>query len=169
MSMWAALAPAKVEDRPAAPRDWLPILLVPILILLALPLVGSFPTWATLTIAGLAMGLIIFLVASGLTLVFGLMDVMNFGHGIFVALDDVYVEGLVHISELGSDYFHYDDARHELQGERTGKRYRLADRVEVQLVRVDLETTKIDFRLLTDERPSGAGNSPSRAGRRKSR
>ncbi len=89
--------------------------------------------------------------------------------GIFVALDDVYVEGLVHISELGSDYFHYDDARHELQGERTGKRYRLADRVQVQLVRVDLETTKIDFRLLTDERPSGAGNSPSRVGRRKSR
>ena len=86
MSMSAAIAPAKVEDLPAAPRDWLPILLVPILILLALPLVGSFPTWATLTIAGLAMGLIIFLVASGLTLVFGLMDVMNFGHGIFVAL-----------------------------------------------------------------------------------
>ena len=75
-----------VEDLPVAPRDWLPVLLVPLLILAALPLVGSPSTWGTLTIAGLAMGLIIFMVASGLTLVFGLMDVMNFGHGIFVAL-----------------------------------------------------------------------------------
>jgi ribonuclease R len=68
--------------------------------------------------------------------------------GIFVALDDVYIEGLVHISELGSDYFHYDNGNHQLLGERTGRRYRLADRVRVQLVRVDLETTKIDFRLI---------------------
>ena len=99
MSSSAAIAPAKVEDLPAAPRAWLPILLVPILILLALPFVGSFPTWATLTIAGLAMGLIIFLVASGLTLVFGLMDVMNFGHGIFVALGACV--GVTTISALG--------------------------------------------------------------------
>ncbi len=70
--------------------------------------------------------------------------------GIFVALDDVFIEGLVHISDLGSDYFHYDDARHQLVGERTGTRYRLADRVRVQLVRVDMETSKIDFRLLDD-------------------
>ncbi len=68
--------------------------------------------------------------------------------GLFVALDDVFIEGLIHISELGSDYFHYDETRHELQGERTGLAYRLSDRVRVQLVRVDLETTKIDFRLL---------------------
>ncbi|MBI4989759.1 MAG: ribonuclease R [Rhodocyclales bacterium] len=67
--------------------------------------------------------------------------------GIFVALDDVFVEGLVHISELGSDYFHYDDAKHQLVGERGGKRFRLADRVRVQLVRVDMESSKIDFRL----------------------
>jgi ribonuclease R len=67
--------------------------------------------------------------------------------GIFVALDDVFVEGLVHISELGSDYFHYEEAAHQLVGERTGARFRLADRVRVQLVRVDLETSKIDFRL----------------------
>jgi len=85
MSTTTSVAPT-VEDLPAAPRDWLPVLLVPLLILAALPLVGSLPTWGTLTIAGLAMGLIIFMVASGLTLVFGLMDVMNFGHGIFVAL-----------------------------------------------------------------------------------
>ena len=67
--------------------------------------------------------------------------------GIFVALDDVFVEGLVHISDLGSDYFHYDDAKHQLLGERSGNRFRLADRVRVQLVRVDMESSKIDFRL----------------------
>jgi branched-subunit amino acid ABC-type transport system permease component len=53
---------------------------------LALPAVGSGSTWLTLTVAGLAMGLIIFVIASGLTLVFGLMDVLNFGHGVFIAL-----------------------------------------------------------------------------------
>lgn len=72
--------------------------------------------------------------------------------GIFVTLDDLFVEGLVHISDLGEDYFHFDEARHELLGERTGQRFRLADRVKVQLVRVDLESRKIDFRLL--EAPS---------------
>ncbi|MBS1171999.1 MAG: ribonuclease, partial [Proteobacteria bacterium] len=71
--------------------------------------------------------------------------------GIFVALDDVFIEGLVHISELGSDYFHFDAAGHVLVGERTGRRYRLADRVRVQLVRVDLGTSKIDFRLADGE------------------
>jgi ribonuclease R len=68
--------------------------------------------------------------------------------GLFVALDDVFIEGLVHISDLGSDYFHYDETRHELAGERSGVRYRLADRVRVQVIRVDLATTKIDFRLI---------------------
>ena len=66
--------------------DWKPLLLVPALAALALPLVGSSSTWLTLTVAGLAMGLIIFIIASGLTLVFGLMDVLNFGHGVFIAL-----------------------------------------------------------------------------------
>jgi ribonuclease R len=69
------------------------------------------------------------------------------GFGLFVALTDLYVEGLVHISELGSDYFHFDQAKHQLLGERTGKRYRLSDRIRVRLVRVDLETSKIDFVL----------------------
>jgi branched-chain amino acid transport system permease protein len=71
---------------PGAPRDIAPLLLVPVLILAMLPLVGSFPTWVTLTIAGLAMGMMIFIMASGLTLVFGLMDVLNFGHGAFVSV-----------------------------------------------------------------------------------
>lgn len=67
--------------------------------------------------------------------------------GIFVALDDVFIEGLVHVSELGADYFHFDEAAHAMVGERSGKRYRLSDRVKVQLVRVDLATNKIDFKL----------------------
>ncbi len=75
------------------------------------------------------------------------------GFGIFVALDDVYVEGLVHISELGEDYYHFDAARHQLLGERTARRYRLADRVRVKLVRVDLDSSKIDFRLAEDSAP----------------
>jgi len=66
--------------------DWRPLLLAPVLALVALPLTGSFSTWLTLTVAGLAMGMIIFIIASGLTLVFGLMDVLNFGHGVFIAL-----------------------------------------------------------------------------------
>ncbi|MFO1262032.1 MAG: branched-chain amino acid ABC transporter permease [Rhodoferax sp.] len=66
--------------------DWKPLALVPVLAVVALPLVGSTSTWLTLTVAGLAMGMIIFIIASGLTLVFGLMDVLNFGHGVFIAL-----------------------------------------------------------------------------------
>jgi branched-chain amino acid transport system permease protein len=66
--------------------DWQPLMLVPVLALLALPLIGSGSTWLTLTVAGLAMGMIIFIIASGLTLVFGLMDVLNFGHGVFIAV-----------------------------------------------------------------------------------
>ena len=71
---------------PKASFDWLPLALVPLLALLMSPLVGSTSSWITLTAAGLAMGLIIFVIASGLTLVFGLMDVLNFGHGVFIAL-----------------------------------------------------------------------------------
>lgn len=66
--------------------DWKPLALVPLTALAALPLVGAGSTWLTLTVAGLAMGMIIFIIASGLTLVFGLMDVLNFGHGVFIAL-----------------------------------------------------------------------------------
>lgn len=68
--------------------------------------------------------------------------------GLFVALDGVYVEGLLHVTELGNDYFHYDKARHEMAGERSGVRYRLGDRLTIKVVRVDLETTKIDFTLV---------------------
>ncbi|MDE2366377.1 MAG: ribonuclease R [Betaproteobacteria bacterium] len=72
------------------------------------------------------------------------------GFGLFVALDGIYVEGLVHISELPSDYFHFDAAKHMLLGERSGRRYRLGDRIRVKLARVDLEASKIDFMLAAD-------------------
>ncbi|MBB4039724.1 branched-chain amino acid transport system permease protein [Microvirga flocculans] len=73
-------------ELPRAKTDWLPLVLIPALALLALPFVGSPSTWVTLTVAGLAMGMMIFLMASGLTLVFGLMDIINFGHGVFISL-----------------------------------------------------------------------------------
>ena len=71
---------------PKARFDFIPLALVAVAALVALPLVGSLPTWFTLTVAGLAMGMIVFVIASGLTLVFGLMDVLNFGHGVFIAV-----------------------------------------------------------------------------------
>lgn len=67
------------------------------------------------------------------------------GFGVFVTLNEYFVDGLVHISELGRDYFQFDAARHMLLGERTGKRFRLADPMRVKLVRVDLETRKMDL------------------------
>jgi len=67
--------------------------------------------------------------------------------GIFVALDDVYVEGLVHISELGNDYFQFDPVGHLLRGDRTRRQFRLGDRVRVRIARVDLELSRIDFVL----------------------
>ena len=70
-------------------------MLVPALMLLAFPFVAT-PTWITLTAAGVAMGMIVFIIASGLTLIFGLMDVLNFGHGVFIALG-----GYVAVSMLG--------------------------------------------------------------------
>ena len=81
------MSAAEMHDAVVVRRiDWAPLVLVPLLILAALPLVGSLSTWATLTLAGLAMGMMIFIMASGLTLVFGLMDVLNFGHGAFITL-----------------------------------------------------------------------------------
>lgn len=68
--------------------------------------------------------------------------------GVFVALDDVYIEGLLHVTELGNDYFHFDQTQREMVGERTQVRYRMGDRLTIKVVRVDLETTKIDFSLV---------------------
>jgi branched-chain amino acid transport system permease protein len=66
--------------------DWIPPALLLAIVLGALALIGNPSTWVTLTVAGLAMGLLIFIMSSGLTLVFGLMDVMNFAHGLFIAI-----------------------------------------------------------------------------------
>ena len=86
MTTTALTAPAAAAAIPKASFDWKPVALVLGLMLAGWPLVGSTSTWLTLTMAGLAMGMIIFIIASGLTLVFGLMDVLNFGHGVFIAL-----------------------------------------------------------------------------------
>jgi ribonuclease R len=81
--------------------------------------------------------------------------------GIFVALNEVFVEGLVHVSELGQDYFHFDAARHQMLGERTGKRFRLGDKVRIKVAQVELETSKIDFVLAGEDvpvkKPAGSG------------
>ena len=70
------------------------------------------------------------------------------GFGLFVELDDIFIEGLLHVTELGSDYFTYDKQKHAMIGERTNLQYRLGDRMKVKVVRVDLETSKIDFSLV---------------------
>lgn len=67
--------------------------------------------------------------------------------GIFVELDDIYIEGLVHVTALRNDYYHFDAAHHRLTGERTRKTYRLGDRLRVRVARVDLDERKIDFEL----------------------
>jgi branched-chain amino acid transport system permease protein len=79
----AAAVPAAI---PKASFDWKPVWLLLAVMALAFPAIGSTSSWLTLTVAGLAMGFIVFIIASGLTLVFGLMDVLNFGHGVFIAL-----------------------------------------------------------------------------------
>jgi len=91
--------------------------------------------------------------------------------GLFITLDTLFIEGMVHVSELGSDYFQYKESTHELRGERTGMRYRLTDPVQVQVARVDLEARRIEFRLVKDAsfktlsaqmRQSGEAESPRR-------
>ncbi|MGB5260466.1 MAG: ribonuclease R [Gammaproteobacteria bacterium] len=75
--------------------------------------------------------------------------------GIFVELQDIYVEGLVHVTALGNDYYHYDPTRHWLIGERTNHIFRLGDAVTVRVVQVNLDERKIDFEL--DEKKTGRG------------
>jgi ribonuclease R len=71
--------------------------------------------------------------------------------GLFVTLDQMFVEGLIHITELGGEYYRFDEARQELRGERTGIRYAAGTAVSVQVAGVDLDARKIDFKLLKDE------------------
>jgi len=85
--------------------------------------------------------------------------------GLFVTLDGLNVDGLVHVTELGNDYFHYDAVRHAMSGERSGTVYRLADRIMVKVARVDLESTKIDFVLAGDD-VAAAPKKKTRQGRK---
>jgi ribonuclease R len=89
-----------------------------------------------------------------------IMGVTSFG--LFVTLDGIHVEGLIHVSALGSDYFHYDPAGHRLTGEHSGAVFRLADRVRVRVQRVDLDERKIDLDLVT----AGKGGKSRRASKR---
>lgn len=82
------------------------------------------------------------------------VSVTNFG--LFVELDSLYVEGLVHITELGEDYFHYDASRHCLKGERTGKLYQIGDRICVQVAQVNLDDRKVDLRFIASEDDEGS-------------
>ena len=86
------------------------------------------------------------------------------GFGLFVTLDALYVEGLVHITELGGEYYRFDEARQELRGERSGMRYTVGARVRVQVSRVDLDGRKIDFRMVResedDRLDKGRGERP---------
>ncbi len=77
--------------------------------------------------------------------------------GLFVQLESLFVEGMIHISELGGDYYQYDEARQELRGERTGIRYRLTDRVHVLVSRVDLDARRIEFSLVKPGQDKGVG------------
>ncbi len=76
--------------------------------------------------------------------------------GLFVTLDGLYVEGLVHITELGGEYFRFDELRQELRGERSGLRYVIGTRVRVQVSRVDLDGRRIDFRMVHDDAEEAA-------------
>ncbi len=77
--------------------------------------------------------------------------VTNFG--LFVELEDIYVDGLVHVTALGNDYYHFDAAKHRLVGDRTRRTFRLGDPVRVRVVRVDLDEAKIDFELIEEGAP----------------
>ncbi len=80
--------------------------------------------------------------------------------GLFVQLESLFVEGLVHITELGGEYFRFDEARQELRGERTGIRYGLGARLHVQVGRVDLDGRRIEFRLFKEGEPKPAAKAP---------
>jgi ribonuclease R len=86
-------------------------------------------------------------------------DGRSAAHWLFVTLDGLNIDGLVHVTELGRDYFHFDAGRHAMIGERSGRIFQLAGRTRVKVARVDLETAKIDFTLADDP-----GASPTATG-----
>jgi len=88
------------------------------------------------------------------------------GFGLFIELSDIYVEGLVHVTGLGEDYFQFDPSHHRMVGERTRKIYRLGDKVRVQVARVDLDERKIDFDMVFDEEPAKKPKKPRKSKKR---
>jgi ribonuclease R len=94
------------------------------------------------------------------------------GFGLFVELTDIYVEGLVHVTAMPGDYYHFDPLHHRLSGERSGRSFRLGDTVEVRVMRVDLDERKIDFELIGGGSKTGIGErgkSEDRGGRKDGR
>lgn len=85
------------------------------------------------------------------------------GFGLFIELTDIYVEGLVHVSALPGDYYHFDPVHHRLSGERSGRSFRLGDTVEVKVMRVDLEQRKIDFEMSEATVNAPVGRKPGAA------
>ncbi len=91
------------------------------------------------------------------------------GFGLFIELNEIYVEGLVHVTGLQNDYYHFDPAHHRLVGERTRRIYRLGDKLKVRVARVDLDERKIDFELVLEEgeQPAAARGQPRAEGKAK--
>ena len=87
------------------------------------------------------------------------------GFGLFVTLDDIHIEGLVHISELGEDYFNYRAETMSIEGERSGLRFSMGDKVVVQVARADLDTRKIDLMLISGGSLPGKGKKPVAKGK----
>jgi ribonuclease R len=84
------------------------------------------------------------------------------GFGLFVTLDEIFIDGLVHITSLGNDYYQFDAAKSRLTGERTHKTYRPGDRLQVVVVRVDVDEGRIDLELADDGNAEGEGKSGSK-------
>jgi ribonuclease R len=84
--------------------------------------------------------------------------------GLFVELADLYIEGLVHISSLPGDYYHFDSGKQRLTGERSGRSYSLGDAVRVQVARVSLDDKKIDLEMIDSSPGKGAGKKTSKGG-----
>ena len=87
------------------------------------------------------------------------------GFGLFVTLDNIHIEGLVHISELGEDYFNYRAETMSIEGERSGLRFSMGDKVVVQVARADLDTRKIDLMLISGGSLPGKGKKPAAKGK----
>jgi len=87
--------------------------------------------------------------------------------GLFVQLDDLYIDGLVHVSDLGKDYFIYDDKKQEMYGKQSHKVYKIGDKLDIKVIKVDISARKIDFALIKEEKSSHNDNNQSSRRRRR--